>query len=140
MSDNDKIIDMARALGRAIQADERYQVIKKIREENDADADLQDAIGRFNLVRMQLNEEASKDNADQSKVMELNLEMRGVYGEIMRHEGMIKYEEVKDGIESLYNYVSAIVAAAFNGGDPDTVEEPVACCDGDCDGGCEGCH
>ena len=49
------IIEMARDLGRALQADEKYQRYVNATLENDKDQVLQDLIGKFNALRVDIN-------------------------------------------------------------------------------------
>ena len=55
------VIAKARELGKAIQQDERFIRYAKARLANDDDKELQDAIGEFNLVRMELDREVNSD-------------------------------------------------------------------------------
>ena len=77
------VIDKARELGKLIQQDERFIRYAKARLANDSDSELQDAIGQFNIVRMELDKEVSSDNKDDQKVKELNEKLRKVYSDIM---------------------------------------------------------
>lgn len=135
MAENDRIIDMARALARAIQMDERYAALAAARDESDANDALQDAIGRFNLARMNLNTEISKPERDDEKVAACNDEMQRAYDEVMSNESMAKYEDAKNDINKLITYINAILTTAVSGGDPDGVTEPEGC-----SGGCDGCE
>ena len=51
------VITLARELGKAIQADERYAAYNAAKKVNDDDEKLQQQIGEFNLVRMSLERE-----------------------------------------------------------------------------------
>lgn len=137
MNDNDKIIDMTRALGRAIQMDERYLALQKVREANDSDTALQDSIRIFNDARTALNEELAKPGRDDQKIAKLNAEVQRLYDEVLASDGMMKYEDTKTGIEDLFSYINAIITTAVNGGDVEAVTQPEEC-GGDC-GGCAGC-
>lgn len=135
MESNDKIIEMARALGRAIQLDERYVALKAARDENDANADLQDVIGRFELAKFNLQSELQKEEGDREKILRYNSEMQEAYGVIIEFQEMQRYAGVKQDVDRLYNWITAIIATAVNGGDPDGVDEP----SGECSGSCESC-
>ncbi|MEG0750616.1 MAG: YlbF family regulator [Oscillospiraceae bacterium] len=138
MEKDDKIIGMTRALGRAIQMDERCVALRSAREENDANSALQDAIGRFNLAKLNLNGELSKDDSDKDKIMRFNADMQDAYSDIALFEGMQKYAQAKHETDALFNFVTAIIASAINGEDPDAVEEPTEACSGSCES-CGGC-
>ena len=51
------IIEAARQLGKAIQNDPRYLAFYAAKDANDADQALQEQIGQFNLLKMQIDEE-----------------------------------------------------------------------------------
>ena len=50
--------------------------------------------------------------------------MNQLYNDIMANESMAAYNEAKAELESVMNYVNAIINTAVNGGDPMTLEEP----------------
>ena len=62
------IIEMTRALGKAIQQDERYIRLSLARDNNDNDEKLQEMIGKFNLKRVEVNQEAARPDKDQAKL------------------------------------------------------------------------
>ena len=132
------IIDQVRALALELQKDQRYLVLENARRMNDADEELQQQIGEFNLARIDLNNETSKPEKDADRIAELNDKVRKIYGDIMSNESMVAYNEAKNEVDQLMQYINAILVTAVNGGDPMTVEEPSSC-GGDC-AGCSGCH
>ncbi|MDD6225503.1 MAG: YlbF family regulator [bacterium] len=132
------IIEMARELGKMIQKEESYINLHKAQEKADADMDLQQLIGEFNLKRLAINNEASKADNDQEKMQALNQEMRAVYAKIMQNENMIAYNDAKDAFDALYNRVSAIITNSANGEDPKTTDVTSGCT-GSCST-CGGCH
>ena len=137
--ENDRIIEMTRALGRAIQMSEQYLALENARRVNDQDENLQDLIGRFNLAKMNLNNELSREGGpDSEKVAGYNNEVQLAYAEIMDHPGMTRYSEASVGMNSLMTYINAILTTAVTGGNPDTVTQPEEC-SGSCDS-CAGCH
>ena len=139
MENNDKLIDMARALGRAIQMDDRFKDFMAARTANDENEALQAAIGRFEMAKMNLNSEVGREKPDKDKIQSYNIEMQQAYDEVMSSEGMQRYSDTKNVMEGIYNWITSIIATAVNGGDPDTVEEPASGCTGSCET-CGGCH
>jgi len=131
-------IDQVKALALELQKDQRYLVLDNARKMNDADEELQQQIGEFNLARIDLNNEVSKEDKNADRIAELNERIQTIYGEIMNNESMVAYNEAKTEVDQLMQYVNAILVTAVNGGDPMTVEEPSSC-GGDCSG-CSGCH
>lgn len=132
------VIDKARELGRAIQQDERFIRYAKARLQNDSDSELQDAIGQFNIVRMELDREVGSDNKDDLKVQELNEKLRKVYSDIMSFPAMVEYNTAKAELDSMVNEVNVIISKCIDGEDPDTCDTSSACT-GSC-ASCGGCH
>ena len=131
------IIEMARALGKAIQQDERYIRLSVARDNNDNDEKLQEMIGKFNLKRVEVNQEAARPDKDQAKLDALNESIRALYKEIMDNPNMVEFNAAKEEIDSLMNFVNQILVLSVNGQDPDTVEQ--SSCTGSC-ASCAGCH
>lgn len=133
------IISQARELGKAIQQEQTYITLQEVQKKADADSDLQNIIGEFNLKRMAINNEASKKDRDQDKLALLNTEMREVYSKIMSNENMIAYNDAKEAFDSVANRVLAIVQQSAEGADPETADYEQSSCSGSCES-CGGCH
>ncbi len=133
------MIAMARELGKTIQQDERYLALQIARQNSDNDEALQDMIGEFNLKRMAINNEAGKENRDESKLQELNAELRHVYAEIMKNPNMTAYNQAKDAFDAVLKRVNAIIALSAEGEDPETADLTEDACGGSCSS-CAGCH
>ena len=131
------IIEMTRALGKAIQQDERYIRLSVARDNNDNDEKLQEMIGNFNLKRVEVNQEAARPDKDQAKLDALNESIRALYKEIMENPNMVEFNAAKEEIDSLMNFVNQILVLSVNGQEPDTVEQ--SSCTGSCST-CAGCH
>lgn len=131
------IIEMTRALGKAIQQDERYIRLSLARDNNDNDEKLQEMIGKFSLKRVEVNQEAARPDKDQAKLDQLNESIRTLYKEIMENPNMVEFNAAKEEIDSLMNFVNQILVLSVNGQDPDTVEQ--SSCTGSC-ATCAGCH
>ena len=134
------VISAARELGKAIQADERYIKFNAAREANDKDTDLQNKIGEFNLIRMQLSEEMNKEEGgDKDKIAELNKKMRQAYSEIMISETMMAYNAAKGDFDTLVSEMNTIIDKSIAGEDPATCDYETTGCSGNC-ASCGGCH
>ena len=123
----------------AMQNDPRYLELDAARRANDADQELQNMIGEFNLARLDLNNESAKAETDAARVAELNQRINDLYSQIMASEGMVRYTAAKAECEAMVSYIDAIINTAMNGGDPMTVREPEGGCTGSC-ATCGGCH
>ena len=131
------VIAQVRELGKAIQKDERFVRYAKARLANDSDADLQAAIGEFNITRMELDRLLNEDEKDQSKVDELNKKLRDVYGKIMASPAMVEYNTAKAELDQLVNEINTVISKSLDGEDPETCE--TVACTGSCST-CGGCH
>ena len=132
------VIAKARELGKAIQQDERFIRYAKARLANDDDKELQDAIGEFNLVRMELDREVNSDEKNDDKVKELNEKLRKVYSSVMSSPAMVEYNTAMAALDTLVNEINVIISKSIDGEDPDTCDTSSGCT-GSCDS-CGGCH
>lgn len=135
----ENIIKSVRELGKAIQADESFKEYIKAKEEADNDTTLQGAIGEFNLIKMQLAEEGQKEEKDETKISELNVQLRKSYADIIANEKMQKFNAANQLYSGMVNKVYAILELCCNGEDPDTCEPQEHSCSGSCST-CGGCH
>ena len=124
------IIEKARELGKLIQQEESYIALQKAQADADADMDLQNLIGDFNMKRMSINNEASKKDKDSDKLALLNSQMREDYSKIMSNKNMIAYNEAKDAFDMVANRVLAIVQQSAEGADPETADYSTSSCSG----------
>jgi cell fate (sporulation/competence/biofilm development) regulator YlbF (YheA/YmcA/DUF963 family) len=132
---------LARELGKAVQADERYIAYLNCKKANDEDKELQNLIGRLNLIQMNYQQEAAKADSDENKLKLYNEDFENVYGEIMTNQSMKKFEEAKQDVDDMMNYVVKLLSMVTNGADPEIAQPdmtPETGCTGDC-GSCGGC-
>ena len=132
------VIKAVRELGKAIQQDERFIRYAKAKLANDTDVELQNAIGEFNITRMELDRELNEDNKDEIKVAELNEKLRGVYAKIMSAPAMVEYNTAKVEVDSMVSEINTIISKCLDGEDPETCDA-TASCTGSCST-CGGCH
>lgn len=133
------VIEMARELGKLIQQDERYAEYYRAKAANDADEELQQMIQEFNLKRMQLNSEMSKNDKDGALLSRLDDEIKVLYGNIMANGNMTAFNSAKDSMDSMLSQINMIITYSANGEDPATCPSEQVSCGGDC-GSCGGCH
>lgn len=132
------VIQQVRNLGTALQQDQRFIRYAKAKIANDSDKDLQDTIGQFNVVRMELDKEVNSDNKDEEKVKELNEKLRKIYGDVMSSSAMVEYNTAKAELDQLINEINTIISKSIDGEDPQTCDTSSGC-SGSCDS-CGGCH
>lgn len=132
------IIEMTRKLGVEIQKEEVFKNYIKAKAANDNDVELQDMIGQFNVIRMQLDQALSSDEKNEEQVKNLNTQLKDVYTAIMGRETMMNYNIAKGELDSLVNQINAIITLTVNGEDPLTCDISSGC-SGSCSS-CSGCH
>lgn len=132
------VIKTARELGKAIQADERFIRYAKAKLANDSDADLQSAIGNFNIKRMELEKATGEETKNEEKIKTLNEELRKIYGEIMSSAPMVEYNTAKALLDQMMNEVNIVLSKSLDGEDPETLTVESGCT-GSCST-CGGCH
>ncbi len=136
------VLELTRELGAAIQADKRFTDTLAAKEANDNDKDLQEEIGAFNLMRMNLNTEISKDDEekDHQKINEMNEALKDRYQRIMSNPMMTAFSAAKEELDVLIGEMNTIIEGALNGEDPYEIDPNKAQgCSGSC-ASCEGCH
>ena len=132
------IIEMTRKLGVEIQQQEVFKNFIKAKAANDNDVELQEMIGQFNVIRMQLDQALSTDEKDGEKVKELNSQLKDTYTAIMGRESMMNYNIAKGELDVLVNQLNAIIEHTLDGDDPLTCDI-ASNCTGSCST-CSGCH
>ena len=132
------IIELSREIGRQLQKDEKYIAMDIAKQNSDNDEELQSLIGEFNLKRIAINNEATKQDRDDDKLQKLNKEMRDVYAQIMKNENMTAYNNAKNDFDVLVQRVLAIISQSAEGEDPNTTDYSPSCT-GSCSS-CSGCH
>ena len=132
------IIEATRNLGVEIQKDERFIRFVKAKFAFDNDEDLQNKIGEFNTVRMNLDREMNNENQDEDKIKELNEKLREIYSEVMSGKAMLDLNTAKAEVDAMLNDINSIIMQCVEGEDPMTAE-PHTACTGSCST-CGGCH
>lgn len=132
------IIEMTRQLGVEIQKQEVFKRYIAAKEANDQDAQLQEDIGQFNLIRLSLDQCLSGEEKNAEKVKELNMQLKDQYAKIMASEAMINYNTAKTELDVLVNQINSIITQTVNGADPLTCDISSGC-SGSCES-CGGCH
>ena len=91
---------------------------------NDADMELQELIGEFNLARQNVALEMSKSKEEQNKekLDTQNKEMQRLYTLVMQNEHMADFTMAKADMDKLLHEINGIIALCCDGEDPDTCE------------------
>ncbi|MBR6502249.1 MAG: YlbF family regulator [Clostridia bacterium] len=132
------IIEATRNLGVEIQKDERFIRFIKAKLANDNDETLQNQIGEFNTIRMNLDREMNAETQDEAKIKELNEKLREIYTAVMSSKTMLDYNTAKADLDAMLNDINSIIMQCVEGEDPMSAE-PQTACTGSC-ATCGGCH
>jgi cell fate (sporulation/competence/biofilm development) regulator YlbF (YheA/YmcA/DUF963 family) len=133
----DKLERMARDLGKALQEDERYIAYNVARQNADSDETLQQLIQEFNMSRVQLNTEMSKDDKDADKLQELDQKIKDTYSAILANDNMVAFNDAQDTMNAVMSAINMVITASANGEDPETCPTTQSCT-GSCSS-CGGC-
>ncbi len=133
---------MARELGAAIQKDERYLNYVKAREANEADTELNDLIGKIQLIHSSYQHEAAKgDEANEQKLDAYDKEFNEIYTKVMSNENMQTFEKARQEVDEMMKYLTGILTLCVCGEDPETCDPNAhAGCNGNCSSCGSDCH
>ncbi len=135
------IIKLTRELGKAIQQDERYLKFVAAREANEADTELNDLVGKMQLIHMSYQHEASKEDANEQKLQAYEEEFMGIREKIIANPNMANYEAARMAIDEMMNHIVGILTECIKGEDPETCELPQEhSCSGNCSSCGSDCH
>lgn len=138
MDQNTEVIRAARALGKAIQADERYKEYYAQRLKNDEDKALNGLLGKLSILQMSYQNESEKEEPDQARLDQWDEDFRRTYGEVMLNDNMRAYGEKKQAVDDMMNYIVNLLTLCVNGENPETAE-PKPNNEGACTGSCSTC-
>ena len=134
------IIEMTRNLGAAIQQDERYKKFVETHDANENDTELNELIGKLQLVHMSYQHEASKDDSNEEKLEAYEEEFNGIYKQVSANPNMQAYEKARGELDELMKFLTGILTLCVRGEDPYTCDPNAqAECSGECSS-CSGCH
>jgi len=135
----DKIIAKTIELAHELMGDERFLKYNQAHEANDADTELQRLIGDFNLSRMNLHREMSKEpgETNEERIKELEQEMRKAYDLVMANKSMTEFKAAKEELDKLLKQINKILVGTINGELPEEIDLSE---EEGCGGSCESCN
>jgi len=131
------VIQAARELGKAIQADDRFIKMSMAQEKSDQDQELQGMIQSFNQERAALNSLLQDREANAEAIPAQNEKIKQMYEQVFQNENMAAFTAARGEMEQLMEFVNQIVTGSTQGQNPDTIQFQESC-GGQC-GGCSGC-
>ena len=133
----DKIIQLTRELGKALQQDDRYIAYTLAKQVNDEDAELQSEIAHFDELRAEMRTVMSSENPDFDRINVIDKETQALYQKIMSNPHMMVFNATQKSSEELVSNINQIITMCANGQNPETCEVQKGC-SGDCTA-CGGC-
>lgn len=127
-----EIIEKAKELGTLLQSSEQVQKYNAAKAAYEQDDDAQKLIKEFNLHRMTMMTLSSGEDADETRIAEVEERIKAVYGKIMECESMKNMQETGKAVEEMMGQVNGVLSFYITG------EEPQSCTH-DCST-CGGCH
>lgn len=106
------IIKLTRELGAAIQQDDRYLKFEEARKNNEADAALNELIGKLNLIQLSYQQEAQNPEASEEKMQQFDKDFRETYEQVMQNENMKNYEAARQEVDGMMQYIMQILSFA----------------------------
>ena len=134
---------LARQLGAAIQQDKVYLDFQEAMKKNEEDTALNELMGKIKLLQMSYQHEASQETPDEKKLEQYSKEFQGLYEQVIVNENMKAFEEARQAVDEMMNYLTGILALCVNGEDPETCDPHAHTHDHECGGECSscgGCH
>lgn len=131
------VIAITRQLGAAIQKDERYLNFVKAQENSESDTDVKAMIDQINELRETYQKEAESENPNEANLAKLDGDFQKLYTALMVNENMNSFENSRQELDAMMNYIMQILYLCVNGEDPETCEPEVE--EQGCGGECSSC-
>lgn len=129
-----KVMDLAEALGQAIEEDEAFVQYRQAKEQYDQDEPLQQLISEYNLKKMAVMNHMSGNSseADDTKLKQLQDELHAAYDDVVRNPVMAAFMQAQEQMEKMVSDVYGVINFHVTGEQPGS-------CTGSCST-CGGCH
>lgn len=129
-----KVMDLAEALGHAIEEDEAFVQYRQAKEQYDQDEPLQQLISEYNLKKMAVMNHMSSNSseADDTKLKQLQDELHTAYDDVVRNPVMAAFMQAQEQMEKMVSDVYGVINFHVTGEQPGS-------CTGSCST-CGGCH
>lgn len=130
------VVALTRQLGAAIQEDERYKKLVSTREASEKDAQVMEMMKKIDELRTTYQAEAMSASPDETVLQKLDGDFQNIYTNLMMNDSMQAYEEARQELDKMMNYLMQILYLCVNGEDPATCEPQE---EHDCGGECSHC-
>lgn len=130
------VVALTRELGAAVQQDERYKKFVAAKEASEKDTEVKAMMAKIDELRTAYQAEAMNPTPDETVLGKLDQDFQQLYTNLMVNDTMQAYEEARQELDGMMNYLMQILYLCVNGEDPATCE-PQA--EHDCGGECSHC-
>jgi len=127
-----EIIEKAKELGAMLQASEQMKRYNASKLAFEADEEVQNLVKEYNLQRMNMMNVLEEEDADGSRMAELEERIKAIYEKVMAAPTMVEMQAAGQALQELVGQINGVISFYVTG------EEPTSCTH-DCST-CGGCH
>ncbi|MBQ7936529.1 MAG: YlbF family regulator [Clostridia bacterium] len=127
-----EIIEKAKELGAMLQASEQVQRYNAAKAAYEADEEVQKLVKEYNLQRMNMMTLSSDENADASRMEELEERIKEIYNQVLSSPSMVEMQSASEALNGLMGQINGVITFYVTGEEPNS-------CTHDCST-CGGCH
>ena len=127
---NNKVMELAIALGQAIKEDERIKKMEAAKVAFDTDKEIQSLMLEYNTQRVALGEEYKKETQDKEFIDVINKRIEELYNSIITNEIFVAYNATQDEVNKFMNEVNGEITFQITGERPCTHD--CSSCHSDC--------
>lgn len=131
------IIELTRQLGAALQEDDRFKKCQEAMKANEANPVVKEKTEIMQVLQAAYQGEMQKEAPDQAAMEKMDEDFKMAYLEMMNQDTMKAFNEARDELNGVLNYMVQLLYLCANGEDPKTCEPSQDTCGGDC-GSCGG--
>lgn len=111
----EKIMELAVDFAKNIQKTNEYLNLKKAKEKNDNDLELQKLIKKFNMLKQNVEDLIKKNGSNKEQIDNLNCEISAIYKKIMENKNMVNFNKASNQANILMNKINSVLVNAING-------------------------
>ena len=127
-----EIIEKAKELGAMLQASDQMKRYNASKLAFEADEEVQNLVKEYNLQRMNMMNVSEEEDADGSRMAELEERIKAIYEKVMAAPTMVEMQAAGQALQELVGQINGVISFYVTG------EEPTSCTH-DCST-CGGCH
>jgi len=127
---DNKIMELAVALGNAIKEDERILKMNAAKKAFDESTEVQNLMFEYNAQRVALTEEYKKGEVDNDIIAAINNRIDQLYDSIVSHPVYVEYTATQEEVNKFMNEVNGEITFTITGERPCTHD--CSSCHADC--------